>query len=87
MEQALIGGVPLVAVIIGIVEFCKQMGLAGRALTAASLAVGVCAGVAYQCSIAVPASYAGWFAAIVYGLALGLSAAGINDWAKQFRQS
>lgn len=84
MELA-VGGVSIVAVIVGLVEFSKQMGLTGRALTAAALGIGLAAGVAYRVSVALPTTYADWFGAVVYGLALGLCAAGVNDWAKQFR--
>lgn len=36
-------------------------------------------GVLYQVSIAVPAGFAGWFGAAVFGLALGLVASKVYD--------
>jgi len=46
------------------------------------LLIGVIAGIAYQISIALPADFAGWFAAVIYGLALGLVASGLYDAGK-----
>ena len=77
----LISGVPLVVVIMGLVEFCKKFDLAGRWLTLAAVLIGLVVGVAFQLAQAVPVNFAGWLAAVVFGLGLGLSAAGLNDWA------
>ena len=80
MDQ-LVNGVPLVVLVFGLVEFSKQLGLAGKALRVVSMLIGVLLGVLYQLSMAVPDTYAGWFAAVMFGIALGLTATGIYDWA------
>lgn len=80
MGSELVNGIPLMAVVFGCVEFCKKLGLAGRSLTVASLGIGVAAGVAYRCSIALPATFADGFADVLYGVALGLAASGVYDF-------
>ena len=77
ISTLLIGGVPLVAVIFGLVEFIKSFGLKGRWLTIASMLLGLLFGVSYQIANAgLPASFAGWFAVAVFGIMLGLVASG-----------
>lgn len=80
--NALVNGVPLVLVVIGLVEWIKQLGVTGQVLRVVSLTVGVALGIAYQYSMQPPADFAGWFGATVYGLGLGLVASGIYDAAK-----
>lgn len=75
----IINGIPLVFVVMGLVELVKAFGLQGRALTAASFAIGLLLGIAYQVSLGLPADYAGWFGAVVFGLALGLAASKVYD--------
>jgi hypothetical protein len=76
----LIGGIPLIAVIFGLVEFLKVFGLKGRILTLASLLLGVVFGILYKLSLAMPLDFASWLAVIVFGLALGLTTSGIYDF-------
>ena len=78
-SNAVIAGIPLVMVVIGLVEWVKRLGLQGVALNIAAFLIGIGLGVAYQCSIAVPVDFAGWFTAGIYGLALGLVGSGIYD--------
>ncbi len=78
----MVAGIPLVLVVIGLVEWVKRFGVAGKALNAASMAVGVVLGVAYQYAQAAPVGFGDWFTAVVFGLALGLVASGIYDAAK-----
>lgn len=78
-SQYLVAGVPLIFVVLGLVEFVKGFGIAGNAVKAVSLAIGLILGIGYQLSIAMPAGFAGWFAVVVFGLALGLVASGIYD--------
>lgn len=75
----IVNGVPLIFVVMGIVELIKAFGLQGKALTAASFAVGLALGIAYQISLGLPTGYAGWFGAAVFGLALGLVASKVYD--------
>ena len=76
----LIGGIPLIAVIFGLVEFFKTCGLKGRILTFVSLLLGLILGIAYKLSLAMPVDYAGWLAVVIFGLALGLTTSGIYDF-------
>ena len=75
----MVSGVPLVLVVIGLVEWLKRFGVAGKLLNASSLVIGLALGVAYQYAQGTPADFAGWFAAGVFGLGLGLVASGIYD--------
>ena len=81
ISTLLVGGIPLVAVVFGLVEFVKNFGLKGRWLTIVSMLLGLLFGVSYQIANAgVPASFAGWFAVAVFGLVLGLMASGLYDF-------
>ena len=78
----LVGGIPLMVVIFGLVEFSKSLGLAGKKMTIFSMLLGVAFGVAYQIAInGVPAGFAAWFAIVVYGLAIGLVTSGFYNFA------
>jgi len=77
--DAIVAGLPLVLVVIGLVEWFKQLGVQGNVLRYVSMAIGLVIGIAYQISLGLPADFAGWFAACIYGLGLGLVASGIYD--------
>ena len=81
-SNAYVNGMPLVLVVIGLVEWGKQLGLSGIWLKVLSMVIGILVGMLYQISLEIPADFAGWFGAAVYGLALGLVASGIYDAAK-----
>lgn len=82
-----VSGVPLILVVIGFVTYMKKFGVAGKALLAASLITGLVLGGGYQLAAnGVPVAFAGWFAVIVYGLALGLFAAGVYDTGKNIAE-
>lgn len=78
MDQ-IVNGIPLVVLVISLVEWVKRFGIEGKALNAVSMAIGAGIGVAYWYAQAPLVSFADWFGAIVYGLALGLVASGIYD--------
>ena len=80
--NALVAGIPLLMVVIGLVEWSKKIGLSGKWLTVVSMLIGVGLGVLYQMTQAMPVDFSGWFTAGVYGLALGLVASGVYDAAK-----
>ena len=80
--DAIVAGLPLVLVVLGLVEWVKRLGLVGKAVVIVSMAIGLALGLAYQVSIAVPIDFAGWFGAAVYGIGLGLVASGIYDVGK-----
>lgn len=76
--SASVAGIPLVVFVIGAVAWLKQLGVQGRALTASSMVIGLVFGGGYQVfASGVPVDFAGWFAAVFYGLALGLVASGV----------
>lgn len=78
-SNAVIAGVPLVLIVIGLVEWFKQLGLQGNAVRVVSMFIGIVFGIAYQFSLGVPVGFSEWFAAVAYGLGLGLVASGIYD--------
>jgi hypothetical protein len=78
----LVGGIPLMIVIFGLIEFSKSLGLSGKKLTVFSLVLGLAFGMTYQIATAgLPFGFAGWFALVIYGLALGLVTSGFYDFA------
>jgi hypothetical protein len=77
----LVDGVPLIVVIFGLVEFSKQFGLKGTWLSVLSMLLGLVFGVCYKFAASgVPIGFASWFAVVVFGLALGLTASGFYDF-------
>jgi len=76
-SDAVVNGVPLLVIIIGLVEFAKKFGLTGEACTALSLALGLVLGMLYQLQSGIPAGLAGWFGVVMYGLGMGLVASGL----------
>ena len=77
----LVAGIPLIAVIFGLVEFSKTFGLSGKWLTALSLGLGVGGGIAYQIATnGLPLGFAGWFTVVIFGLAVGLSTSGLYNF-------
>lgn len=81
MDQ-IVNGIPLVVLVIALVEWVKRFGLEGKALNAISMLVGAIIGVAYWYAQQPLASFADWFGALSYGLALGLTASGVYDAAR-----
>ena len=83
-SSAVVAGIPLLLVILGLVSFLKTWGVEGKWLTLASLLLGVLFGVLYQMSIKTPVDFPGWFAVVVYGLGLGLVTSGLYDQVKEW---
>ena len=82
ISTLLVGGLPLSAVVFGLVEFVKSFGVRGHWLTITSMLLGLLFGVSYQIANAgLPAGFAGWFGVAVFGLVLGLVASGFYDFA------
>jgi hypothetical protein len=82
LDTLLVGSIPLIIVIFGLVEFIKSLGLKGNALTIASLLIGVALGLGYHIAQSgVPAAFSGWFTAVIFGLAIGLVASGFYKFA------
>ena len=81
ISTLLVGGLPLSAVVFGLVEFIKSFGLRGHWLTIISMLLGLAFGVSYQIANAgLPAGFAGWFGVAVFGIMLGLVASGLYDF-------
>lgn len=78
--NAVVQGVPLLFVVIGLVQWVKSFGVEGKALRAVSAGIGLILGGAYQVSVlGVPPDFAGWFGVVVYGLGMGVTASGVYD--------
>lgn len=78
-SAAIIAGVPIVLVALGLTQWIKSLGVPGKAVPVISMLIGLAMGIGYQVSLALPVDFAGWFGAAIYGLALGLVSSGIYD--------
>lgn len=75
----------IIAVILGLVEWLKSVGINGRRSGATSMLLGLFLGAGQHVSVnGRPGDFAGWFGVIVVGLAYGLSASGLYDVGKRF---
>lgn len=78
--NAIVAGVPLLFVVIGLVQFAKKLGAAGNVLIIVSMAIGLVLGAGFQFATnGFPVNFGGWFAVVVYGLGLGIVASGVYD--------
>lgn len=74
----------VMAVIVGLVEFMKRLGITGKGSLGLSMGLGVAlGGSAWLASQGTPDDFAGWFAAAIVGLAYGLAASGLYDLSKK----
>jgi len=82
LDTLLVGSIPLMLVIFGLVEFIKSLGLKGNLLTVVSLLLGLGFGMAFRISsTGIPIGFGGWFEAVVFGLAIGLTTSGFYKFA------
>ena len=80
-NSLLVGGIPLLIVIFGLVEYSKSFGLKGHWLTIFSMLLGIGLGIAYKISESgLPVGFAAWFIVVIFGLALGLVASGFYSF-------
>ena len=87
-QDILVAGVPLLLVVIGLVEWVKKVNVPSNALPFVSMGIGLILGGGYQVAEnGVPIDFAGWFAVIIFGLAIGLVASGLFDAAKNIVKS
>lgn len=82
-----VGGISLIFIVIGLVEFSKNFGLSGNWLILLSAVLGLVLGVGYKLASGIPVDFNGWFTIIVFGLACGLSATGLYDYSKNLTSS
>lgn len=72
------GGWFLPALVIGLTEWLKSLGLKDKALTAGAMIVGLITGGGYMIAkTGLPSTFSGWFDAVVLGIAVGLVGTGI----------
>ena len=82
MPELLIGGVPLVALIVALVELAKQtMGLDSQYAPLTAVALGIMLAVGIQVSTLFP-EFGTWFQVVVLGMVAGLLACGIYSGTK-----
>ena len=85
-NNLLIGGIPLVLLVFGMVEFIKKLGLAGVWLTLCSMLFGILFGIAYQVTVSGwPVTISEWIVTVTLGLAIGLTASGVYDFFSTMR--
>lgn len=77
-----IGGVSLLVLVIGWVEFAKRLGLQGKASMVLAVVLGPVFAVTYYVMQVYPV-IAPWVQYLVMGMAIGLGATGIYDVAKR----
>lgn len=82
MPELLIGGVPLVALIVALVELAKQtMGLDSQYAPVTAVGLGILLAVGIQVSTLFP-EFGTWFQVVVLGMVAGLLACGIYSGTK-----
>lgn len=75
----------VLAMIAGIVEFAKKLGVQGNGSLVLSLALGLLLGVGYQAAnLGIPVDFAGWFEYAIFAVLFGLTASGLYDLGKKF---
>jgi len=83
---AVLDGIPILPIIIGLVEYSKKFGAEGIVCDALSMGLGVVFGLLYQLSVSgTPSDLSGWFGVVLYGLGLGLVSSGL--WAAAFKKN
>ena len=78
-ENATVAGIPLLVFVLAFVQWIKGLGVSGVYAKVTSMVIGLSLGIGYQLTLSTPGDFAGWFAAVVFGLALGLGASGVYD--------
>lgn len=81
--KAASGGIPLILIVFCGVAFMRKVGVPSVYLPYASLLWGLVLGGGYQLAAGVPSTFAGWFALVIYGLALGFLASLFYDEMKR----
>ncbi len=84
MDNPIVGGIVLLPIVFGLVEFVKKLKVEGNILTFISMGIGTLLGGLYQL-VQLHPEYVPYFGVLVYGLGVGLAACGLYDFSKQFR--
>lgn len=87
MMDFMIGGVSVIALVFGLVEFAKRLGLKDWGCQVMAVALGaafVALAQAMQMSL-VPEAWLPWITVFVIGIGGGLAAVGLYDFSKRFR--
>jgi hypothetical protein len=79
MDDILVNGVSMMALVFGLVEFIKKFKVSGNWLILASAGIGLCLGVGFQIAQMYP-EFSKWFGVAVYGILVGLAASGAYDF-------
>ena len=85
---AMVRGVPLVFIVMGLVEWFKRLNIQGHALTLASMGIGLVFGGVYMFTQDRPPAGDAWlsvgyyFGLVCYGIGLGVVASGLYDVVK-----
>jgi uncharacterized membrane protein HdeD (DUF308 family) len=76
IEQWVLNPVTLLAIVFGVVEFIKSLGVEGNKLRWISLGVGILLAFLFKATELVPA-YSPYIQTVFYGIAVGLAASGV----------
>jgi hypothetical protein len=79
LETLVAGGLPLLGLVFGVVEFAKKLGLKGNWLTVFSMVLGVLFGVGVELGKMYPV-VGKWYGVAAVGLGVGLAASGVYDF-------
>lgn len=85
-KDAVVAGVPILALILGLVQVIKGfiVGVRGKLL---AVIAGLLLGGGYELSkFGLPSDFSGWFNVVVFGLAMGVTAFGLFDVANSAKK-
>ena len=76
MSDMVISGIPAIAIIVGVVEYFKSLGLPTRYAPLLAMSLGIVTGLVVEAVNTYP-TISPWVTAVVSGLAVGMSATGL----------
>ncbi len=85
---AMVKGIPLLLIVVGLVEYIKKAGATGTKLLVWSMVIGLLLGVGFMLTQERPPVgdwwpiFTYWFGNVAYGLGLGIVASGLYDTVK-----
>jgi len=81
-DDAAIGGIYLIGLIIAIVQYAKGMGMSGKNLKWLSSGLGLVFGFLYQVQDGFPTDFKGWVVAVLFSIAMAVTPSGLVDAAR-----